>query len=292
MLYRGYDRQGLDAQYFMRARHPDWESWFKKWKAWSEKVRSARSVKRDIAFGPSKDETLDVFYTRYNRSPVHIFIHGGYWQGMSKDDHSFVADGLVDAGAAVVIPNYTLAPEADIGEIVRQCRAAVAWTWRNAASFGGDPSRIFVSGHSAGGHLTAMMVSTDWPSFAQDLPADLIKGGCAISGLFDLEAMRLCYVNDKLKLTPDQVRRQSPINALPERGAPLIVAVGNDETSEFHRQSDTYAAQWLAKGFPLQTMRPAGLNHYSIVDAVGNPRHPLTRAMLAQMDLPEDPTRT
>ena len=204
---------------------------------------------------------------------------------MSKDYFSYVADGLVDAGAALALVEYTLAPEANIDEIVRQNTAALVWLWRHAADFGADPDRLFVSGHSAGGHLVAMLMATDWPAFAPELPGDLIKGGCAISGLFDLEPMRLCYVNDKLRLTESQVARNSPILHVPESAAPLIVAVGGDETEEFHRQAEVYAGRYGERGLPLTRLTPPGENHYTIVDALGDPAHQLTRAILAQMAL-------
>ncbi len=282
MLYQGYDREGLDAQYFMRARHPDWEHYFNKWDDWSNRVRGERSCRLDVAFGDHPDETVDVFPAAAADAPIQVFIHGGYWQAMNKRDFSYVADGLVDVGASLVVVNYTLAPDADIDGIVGQCRAALAWTWRNSDGIG-DRDRIHVSGHSAGGHLTAMMMATDWPGFGDGLPTDLVKGGCAISGLFDLEAMRLCYVNDKLQLTEHQVARQSPIHVLPATVAPLIVAVGDQETDEFHRQSDEYARRCRAAGLSAEIMKLAGLNHYTIVDALGDPTHELARAIHRQM---------
>ena len=284
MLYQGYDREGLDAQYFMRARHPDWEDYFRKWESWGARVRVERTCRLDVAFGDNPDETVDIFSAPEPNAPLHVFIHGGYWQAMNKTNFSYVADGFVDNGASLVVVNYTLAPDADIDEIVRQCRAALAWTWRNSDGVG-DRDRIYVSGHSAGGHLTAMMMATDWPSFGVDLPADLVKGGCAISGLFDLEAMRLCYVNDKLQLTEDQVVRQGPIHALPIGEAPLIITVGGDETDEFHRQTEVYAEKCRSKGLIPDVLKLAGINHYTIVDALGDPNHELTRAIHAQMGL-------
>jgi len=284
MLYQGYDREGLDAQYFMRARHPDWEDYFNKWDEWSNRVRDQRTCRLDVAFGDHLDETVDVFPAVEADSPIHVFIHGGYWQAMNKKDFSYVADGFVDSGASLVVVNYTLAPNADIDEIVRQCRAALAWVWSNSDGIG-DRNRIYVSGHSAGGHLTAMMMATDWPAFGGGLPADLVKGVCAISGLFDLEAMRLCYVNDKLQLTEEQVARQSPINVLPTRAAPLIITVGAAETREFHRQTDDYARRCLEAGLSPDVMKPVGLNHYTVVDALGDPTHELTRAIHRQMGI-------
>ena len=284
MFYQGYDREGLDAQYFMRARHPDWEDYFNKWDEWSNRVRNQRPCELDVAFGDHLDETVDVFPAIGADSPIHVFIHGGYWQAMNKKDFSYVADGFVDGGASLVVVNYTLAPDANIDEIVRQCRAALAWVWSNSDGIG-DRNRIYVSGHSAGGHLTAMMMATDWPAFGGGLPADLVKGACAISGLFDLEAMRLCYVNDKLQLTEEQVARQSPINTLPTRAAPLIITVGGDETREFHRQTDDYARRCLEAGLSPDVMKPVGLNHYTIVDALGDPNHELTRAIHRQMGM-------
>jgi arylformamidase len=169
-------------------------------------------------------------------------------------------------------------------ELVRQCRAAVTWIHRNAPSFGGDPARIFVSGHSAGGHLVAMLLATDWPRFA-GLPADVIKGGAGISGLYDLEPIRLCYLNDTLKLTPETARRNSPVHLTPVSRAPLLLPLGGDEGPEYHRQTEDLAAAWRKQRAACEVMDMAGHNHFSIVALLEDPASALSRAILRQMGL-------
>jgi len=169
---------------------------------------------------------------------VHVFVHGGYWHRLDKTDFSFVAGACRET--ATVVVNYALVPTVDLDELVRQVRASVAWVHANARSFGGDPARITVSGHSAGGHLVAMLLATDWPQFG--VPADVVKAGCAISGLYDLEPIRLCYLNEVLGLTPESARHNSPVHLKPTGRAPLVLAVGADEGPEYHRQTTDLAA--------------------------------------------------
>ena len=146
-----------------------------------------------------------------------MFIHGGYWQALDRKDFSFVAERLVEAGAAVALVGYDLAPAVDMDTIVGQIRAAIAWLYRNADAHGFDPDRICLAGHSAGGHLAAMALATDWTAFG--LPADLVKGVCAISGVFDLEPIRLCYLNEVVRLDAEQARRNSPVLLPPQTAA-------------------------------------------------------------------------
>ena len=193
-IYRGYDRAALDAQYNNRARIPEYVGYFERWLAWSAETRAALPGGRDIAYGVLPVETLDIFPAERHDAPILIMIHGGYWYSLDKHHDSFVAEGCRPHGVATVVINYGLSPDYRMDEIVRQNRAAAAWVWRNAASIGGDPRRIHALGQSAGGHLAAMLLATDWPAFGAGLPADLVKSAVSISGIYDLEPIRLCYL--------------------------------------------------------------------------------------------------
>ena len=227
--------------------------------------------------------TADLFPAPAAGAPIQVFIHGGYWRAMDKDVHSFPAEGFVKAGGAAVSLNYALAPAVTLDTIVEQCRTAIEWVADNAGRLNGDPDRIFVSGHSAGGHLTAMMLCTDWA--ARGRPADLVKGGTPISGIFDLAPIMETSINDDVRLDADSAARNSPIHHLPQAGAPLIAAVGAAETPAFVAQNRAFAEAWQARGFEAAVMEIEGLHHYNVVSEMGRPGSALTQAALAQMGL-------
>lgn len=281
-VFRHYDQQALDREYNNRAKVPDHGDWLVRYPRESAAARAALPVRLDVAYGSHPGETLDVFPASGPRpAPIQVFIHGGYWHRLDKVDFSFVARAFQPAGATVVVINYALIPTVDMDELVRQCRAAVAWVYRHAASFGGDANRIHVSGHSAGGHLVAMLMATDWKAFG--VPADVIKGGAGMSGLYDLEPIRLSYLNDVLKLSPEDARRNSPVHLAPPRGGTLLLAVGGDEGPEYHRQTDDLAAAWRKKGLACEVMDLPGFNHFSIIAQLEDPKSELSRAILGQM---------
>jgi arylformamidase len=277
-LYRDYDRAGLDAQYFLRARVPEHPEYFRRWAEDSAAVRRARPCQLDI---PYDGERLDLFPAERRPAPCLLFIHGGYWQALDKSDFSFLVPAFQDAGVAVAVVNYTLAPKAGMDEIVRQNRAAVAWLQRNAREYGLDPARIHVAGHSAGGHLTAMVLATDWSAFGLD--RDPVRGACAISGLYDLEPIRLCYLNDVLGLDTVGAERNSPIHHLPKQSPPLILSVGTGETDEFLRQQEAFAAAWRAAGLALEVADQSGDHHFAVVERLGESQGPLHRAVMRQI---------
>lgn len=269
----------FEKQYNMRERHPDYPVYFERYQSQSARVRDALGGRLDVKYGPSPDETLDIFPARSAGAPVHVFIHGGYWRALDKQDFSFVAEPYVAAGVAVVCINYALAPRVTVDEIVRQTREAVAWTWRNAETFGGDPDRVFVSGHSAGGHLVAVTAATDWSS--RGLPADLVKGGLAISGLFDLQPFLQTSINADIRLDQAGADRNSPIRHLPDRGPSLVVAVGAGESEEFIRQSRDFAAAWRTRGLPGEHLLLPRLHHFDIILELADAKAPLARKMLS-----------
>ena len=284
-IYRGYDRAALDAQYNNRAQIPEYVDYFDRWLAWSAETRTALPGGRDVAYGDLPVETLDIFPAEQPGAPILVMIHGGYWYSLDKHHDSFVAEGCRPHGVATVVINYGLAPDYRMDEIVRQNRAAAAWVWRNAASFGGDSSRIHVLGQSAGGHLAAMLLATDWPAFGADLPPDLVKSTVSISGIYDLEPIRLCYLNDKVGLDAAEALRNSPVSQRYSVPAPLMLVSGDIESEEYERQAEAMAAVWEAHGYPLSRLELPGYNHFTMADQLRDPESELTRAVMAQMGI-------
>jgi arylformamidase len=285
IVYRGYTAEQLDTQYNARAAVPGYEKIFESWRARSSDYRQRSACELDVPYGSGERETLDLFLPDRANAPVLVFLHGGYWRLMDKSDFSYLAEGLVDRGALVAVVNYGLCPAVTIDEIAQQVRTACKWLWRNCTKYGGDPSAIHVSGHSAGGQLTAMLMATDWPSFDPDLPLDLIRSGVPVSGLFELEPMLYLPLNEDLKLEEQSAYRNSPIFQNPTTDAPLSIVAGGEESNEFRHQSYNFAATWRQRGARTEYLELPDLNHFTIVDQMKNPDNPLTEIMLRHMGL-------
>jgi len=283
MLYRDFATQEeLDAQYNLTAMLPEAAARYEAfcWRE-SEDVRASLDHRLDMPFGPTLAEHVDVYPAGEN-APVLVYVHGGFWCLRTSKEFGFVARGPVSRGVATVVTNYDLCPSVTIDEIVRQTRAAVAWAHKNAASFGGDPDRIHVAGHSAGGHLVAMLLATDWEG-EYGLPGDVIKGATAISGLYDLTPFPYTFLQPKLQLGYDQIYRNSPILHIPDASAPLLVAHGDNETDEFKRQSEEYLDAWRTEGLDGEILILQGKNHYEVIDGFLDAESPLCSAILGQM---------
>ena len=285
IVYRGFDQQSLDAQYNNRARFPDFSVHFDRWTAWSERTRRTLPCLIDQPFGASELEKVDVFPAAAGRAPLYVFIHGGYWYSLDKSHYSYVAEGMRPHGIATVVNNFGLAPAFDMDTIVEHNRGALAWIWSNADSFGGDRDRIYVCGHSAGGHLGLMLLATDWQAYAEGMPANLVKGVCSIGGIFDMEPIRLSFLNAKLRMDEAQAQRNSPLSQSYRHRAPLSLVVARDESDEFHRQSKEMQAHWRGLGYPCELLVPGDLDHFNVVNDLANPQCPLVVHQLEQMRL-------
>jgi arylformamidase len=266
-----YDAEWLDRMYNARAQVPAHAEHFRRWAAASSDAMRGGSRDLDVRYGGGPNEHLDIFHTQKDKAPVLVFIHGGYWRSLDKKDHGFVAPPFTQQGACVVVPNYALCPAVTIPDIVMQMVRALAWTWRNIARYGGDRERIFVAGHSAGGHLAAMMASCVWPVFDAALPADLVKGALSISGLHDLDPiMHTPFLQSSLHLTPAQVEAASPARFPAPVHGRLFTVSGGDESEEFHRQSRLMRDAWGAQRVPVCEVMP-GLNHFTVLEAFAQP---------------------
>jgi arylformamidase len=279
------DADWLDCQYNNRARIPEHPEIFRRWAQASALARDGLSRRLDVAYGDAPNETLDIFPATTADAPVLVFIHGGWWRSFDKRDHSFVAPAFVHAGAMVVLPNYSLCPGVGIEDIALQMTRALAWVWRHAALYGGDPGRIVVAGHSAGGHLAAMLMCCDWKRVGADLPRELVRRALAISGVFDLDVLRRTpSLQQDLRLTPDSARRLSPAGFTAPRGT-LYAVVGQEESEEFLRHNALIRQRWGRRAVPV-CESVAGADHLSVLhDLVDSQTrlHALARELL---DLP------
>ena len=271
------DRQYYSQQYNARASIPDHPQIFTRWQHDSALVRRTHAGLLDLPFGSQPGERLDFYPAHTRNAPLLVFIHGGWWRSHDKSDFTFIVPGYRRAGFNVALTNYTLAPAANIEEITRQQLRALAWLYRHAARYEFDRERIVVTGHSAGGHLAAMMLAALWPAWAEDLPRDLVKAGVLLSALTDLDAIRhVDFVADDLRLTDDSIARLSPALMPQSHPAPFITGVGGLESDEFKRQNGLIMARWRSshrKDVPLE-----GFNHLTICDAFGDPEHALFAA--------------
>ncbi len=282
-VYKNYDQATLNKQYNNRSQVSDFEQVVQQWERESEALRQRTQSHLDLAYGPHERNYLDIFFAAKPDAPVLVFFHGGYWQAMNKRVFHFIAGGVVEQGITTVLVNYPLGPQATMDEIISACRRAMAWLYRHIAEYGGDPQRIHISGHSAGGHLVGMLMATQWPTYAEDLPPNLIKGGCAISGLFNLIPIQLCHVNDKVGMNRDMAHRNSPIQLPPVCHSPLIVTVGELESTEYHAQSDDFSTVWAGQGVPITELKIAGANHFSILESLVCKEGVLNKTILTQI---------
>lgn len=288
-VYRNYDAAALWAQYDNRAQIP--AETFDAIKAdqaarSADYRRTARRAYLDVAYDRHWRERLDLFLPSSGRGwPLFVFIHGGYWQWNRKEGFEFLARELVAAGAAFASVEYALCPSVTMEELTDQCRRAAAYLWREADYYGYDRERFVVSGHSAGGHLATMLQATVWLNVAGDLPTGFVTGSLPISGIYDLEPIRLTPLNDAVRLGQSDVPGLSPMFLKPTSMGPTIVAYGEAEYDEFHRQARDLASAWAGHGMETSVLELPGRDHFTALNALAEPDHDLFRAALGLLGL-------
>ncbi|HEX2548006.1 MAG TPA: alpha/beta hydrolase [Ramlibacter sp.] len=280
------DQAELDAAYDQRVYAPHADLVVKRYGVNSEAARARLGAPRRLAYGPTPIEVLDIYRTSAARAPVHISLHGGAWRAGLAKDHAYPAEVFVNAGAHYIAPDFINVLEAggSLMPMAQQVRRAVAWVYRNAASFGGDPDRIYLSGHSSGAHLAGVVLTTDWAR-EFNLPPDIVKGGVLVSGMYDLKPVRMSARSSYVKFTDEMEEALSSQRHLQHLRAPVVVAYGTLETPEFQRQSRDFAAAVRAAGKPVQLLVGESYNHFEMPETLANPYGLVGRAALQQMKL-------
>lgn len=271
-VYRGMDRATLDAAYNNSAAVATSASHVAEWERRSAVVREAPFATLDLPYGPAPKNRIDYFASGADGAPLLIFLHGGYWQRNSKSTFSFIAEGLLAHGIDVAVVGYTLAPEARLSQIVAEVEAAIGYLVASAATLPFDPDKIYVGGWSAGGQLAAMAA-----------PNPHVRGVLAISGIFDLEPMAKCYINDALNLDESEIRTLSPVHNIPPTDARYLIYVGGDELPELQRQSGEYADVLKARGLAVDLTAVPGMNHFTVVEELAHPDGILAKGLAKMM---------
>ncbi len=283
MLYKNFaTTEEIDAEYNLGQIVGDLAPFFDFYSSSSATARSDFSCSLDVRYGPTVEETLDIFPAADPNAPIVVFIHGGYWRRLSAKDFSFVARGLVPHGITVLVTDYALCPKVSLAEITRQSRAALAWAKTTKRKYNGDRERIYVAGHSAGAHQAARVLCTNWVE-DYGLPADTVKACYAISGLYDLSPIRYAFVQQALQLNDELIQRESPLFNIPAAAAPLIADVGADESSEFRRQSADYIDAWQAAGLQGTYIEQARKHHFNVVDGFLDPDSALCERIVSMV---------
>ena len=270
-----------DRQYNARASVADFDACMRDYVQSSALARQQCVGMYDLRYGMGVAERLDLYLPAgaHHPAPLLIFIHGGYWRALRKEDSAMMAKVFTDAGVAVATLEYPLLPEATLPETVREVRSAVAWLHRHGAAYGIDPDRMYASGSSAGGHLVGMVLASGWQA-SYGLPPVVIQGGVGLSGLYDIQPLCGTHINEWLRLTPEQARRLSPLYHLPDTPTPLVLAVGGLETDGFKNQTLAYETAWRAQNYPVARVDTPHCNHFNLVSELALPDSPLTQATL------------
>jgi arylformamidase len=285
-VFMDYDQIELDASYDQVSYEPLLGQVSQRLATNSEAMRARIGPPERAAYGPTEIEKLDIYRTRTANAPVFVFIHGGNWQIGTARDYGYPAEMFVNAGAHYVALDFIAAKEADgdLGVMAAQVRRGIAWVYKNASSFGGDPGRIYVGGHSSGGHLCGVALVTDWQK-EFGLPDDTIKGGLCMSGMYEMAPVRLSWRRTYVNFTDAMADAMSSQRHIDKLRAPVVVTYGTLETPDFQRQSREFAAAVKAAGKPAQLVEAPNYAHLEMVESLGNPYGPNGRAALALMQL-------
>jgi arylformamidase len=264
------EKTNYDLLYNPRLVVPNYQQIFDRWERDSERARASLDCYIDVPYGPTDSETIDIFRAQGKSKGLLIYIHGGYWRALDKKNFSFLAPALVREGITVAVPNYALCPAVQVEDIVIQMVQACAWLYRNGGNFGAPSGRLNVCGHSAGGHLAAMMLCCLWSKYSVDLPQKVVSAAFSISGLYDLtEIVKVPSVNCDVRLTEKSALKASPAFLPPATDAPFYTAVGSEENEGFHIQNRLIAKKW---GKVLRADIPCpGANHFTVLDQLCNP---------------------
>ncbi len=283
-VYKQFRADEMESHFNPRTVLPDVDALIAERSAKSAETRRTFKNHRNLAYGDSERQAVDIFPAAAPNAPVNLYIHGGYWRAVSKDDISLLAEHFHAKGVTAVLLDYDLCPSVTLTDIVRQARQGVAWTYRNIADYGGNPDRFYISGSSAGGHLVAMVLAHDW-SGEDGIPADFIRGAVAITGVMDTDPVLHVTPNEEIRLTPELARANNPMLNPPRTSTPLIVVVGADEPAGWRQMSKDYYELCRSRGLACEYHEVPGTHHFSVTESIGEAGSLMQKLVFEQMGI-------